>query len=128
MKVGYFFIMPKGEQPPRIYPVYFLSSSIFNKSISLLFVRALAFFKDIEKSAGRQNTKSLLSLFFMTIVLNTLSVSSPMLSAACTASKCSSSQLYCLTSYSIERESSILMALVFTLLLFILIPLFFLLP
>ena len=49
--VGYFLIMPKGEHPPLMYPVCFLSSSIFSRSISLLPVRALAFFKDIEKHA-----------------------------------------------------------------------------
>lgn len=97
MNVRSFFFMPRGEQPPRTYPVEERSSSGFIGVISLQPAAFLAFFRFISWSDDCKNTQSSFVSVRITIVLYTVAGSIPSFSAvrvaAPFASGCSPSSL-----------------------------------
>src|SRR5690554_4575549 len=105
--------MPRGEQPPRTYPVSPRISFIGTRSTFLLPVNRATPFRSSSPLPGTQQTKTPPLSPRKTMVLNTCPRGSPSSEATCSALRSSSLTVYSKISYLIPRLSKILAALVF---------------
>ena len=113
MNVGYFFFMPMGEQPPRIYPVSASSSFICVISTFLFLETAAAFFKSSSISTGMQNTSIPVLSPRVTSVLKTCSAGMPICSAAWSPERLFSSYSYSAVRYAMPALSKSRITFVF---------------